>query len=745
MKFIVLFFILVTFELNFSQSRNYFTIDNIYEMLGNLKTTEKDLQTIVDCLSTAFRDGYSFNQIAKNPPQPSFNSSYYIKVDIQEELKKVNLKNVTMFQFYQQIKLLFDRLSDKHLSINMKKIPLKDILFIDPVKLVIKQDDNNKTRIFGEIKIDKEEYQYFKNNDTIFNMIEKNKEIPIKEINGKDPFDYITYFGGDYERFRSPHACFRVKFFYNNRNFNFQIFPLDKGNLTDLTFTYDNGDSFTTNYMVYSEKSISLVQISENIKLFFDNIVKNLEKKDDIKKNNIFKDLFIIKNNQMYINLFDEDNFAMNRESETVSLASNNYWTYNYNNFIACRVDDKKKINMFGLTSYSNNTDITFMLTIRECTKLFDKNNYPIILVNVLNGGGLVYNSQFLLEALSPNVELNLYARQRDTDVIQDNEITEQMAISFASADDCKPFGTYKEMLKNKQFVDYGNSVNDTLLSPIIFNGKDFRALINELKESLKNRRKPTEILVYTDGFSYSAASLLLKHLQYYGGGITVGYFVNPNLDSIPFDSSLSPSSVNSDEILKSLNPKGYDTLSKNYGFSMTMTGTQTFFSEKDYQVPLEFLVTPVDEKVNLYINKDLKNPQDLMDSSIYEPFVDEALKYFEKYKTQCNPNNKKLLLITSECDGKFKEHVHGGYECDENGFWTKNCVPSYCDIGYIFDFEKKECIENVCNPNNNVLVFLIILIIIIVLSITASVFVFIVIKQKGRSENQGLLETDTI
>ena len=105
---------------------------------------------------------------------------------------------------------------------------------------------------------------------------------------------------------------------------------------------------------------------------------------------------------------------------------------------------------------------------------------------------------------------MNLYARQRDTDVIQDNEITEQMAISFASADDCKPFGTYKEMLKNKQFVDYGNSVNDTLLSPIIFNGKDFRALINELKESLKNRRKPTEILVYTDGFSYSAASLLL-------------------------------------------------------------------------------------------------------------------------------------------------------------------------------------------------------------------------------------------
>ena len=59
-----------------------------------------------------------------------------------------------------------------------------------------------------------------------------------------------------------------------------------------------------------------------------------------------------------------------------------------------------------------------------------------------------------------------------------------------------------------------------------------------------------------------------------------------------------------------------------------------------------------------------------------YDKFINESFKKFEKYKTQCNPNNKKLVLLTNKCDGKFlNKYTHGGYKCGDNGYWTEECI----------------------------------------------------------------------
>ena len=75
---------------------------------------------------------------------------------------------------------------------------------------------------------------------------------------------------------------------------------------------------------------------------------------------------------------------------------------------------------------------------------------------------------------------------------------------------------------------------------------------------------------------------------------------------------------------------------------------------------------------------------------------MEEAHYIFEKYKTQCNPKNKKLLFNTDECifDNSI---IHGGYECGDDGKWSKICVPSYCDDGYVYDIKKNKCIEEIC------------------------------------------------
>ena len=54
--------------------------------------------------------------------------------------------------------------------------------------------------------------------------------------------------------------------------------------------------------------------------------------------------------------------------------------------------------------------------------------------------------------------------------------------------------------------------------------------------------------------------------------------------------------------------------------------------------------------------------------------------------------NNKKLYLIDDKCDTSFAKHTHGGHECGSDGKWDlTKCVPTYCDLGYIFDHLKNK------------------------------------------------------
>ena len=220
--------------------------------------------------------------------------------------------------------------------------------------------------------------------------------------------------------------------------------------------------------------------------------------------------------------------------------------------------------------------------------------------------------------------------------------------------------------------------------------GKQYKEQINAIKKNLKNPRKPTDIIVFTDGFSYSSADIFLKYFQYYGGGITVGYFSNPNLENKLFDSGLSPSLVIDNYLLNILSPEGFKPF--NNGFNLQIPGVHTFYSPDNMSVPLEFEVAPVDEIVDIY---------EKFDDSNYDIFIEVAKKIYLKYNSanNCNVNNKKIVLVTSECDGKFgNKYTHGGFLCGDDGKWTKVCVASYCDVGYIFDYNKKECIVDVCS-----------------------------------------------
>ena len=217
---------------------------------------------------------------------------------------------------------------------------------------------------------------------------------------------------------------------------------------------------------------------------------------------------------------------------------------------------------------------------------------------------------------------------------------------------------------------------------------KEFRETIN--KKYSKNVKKPTDIIIFTDSFSYSAASTLIKGFQKTGGAITVGYFGNPKIEGLDlFDSSQSNSAI-----LNFEDTNAYNNLQNN-GF---IVGGITFLESFDYfyeynkleQTPDEYNLNPVDYRVDIYSE---------YNHELYDKFINEAQKIHYNFNKNfmCNYNNKRLLLRHDDClkNNMPNKYTHGGYQCGSNNKWDKTkCIPFFFFFGYYFDNNKKQCVQ---------------------------------------------------
>ena len=206
--------------------------------------------------------------------------------------------------------------------------------------------------------------------------------------------------------------------------------------------------------------------------------------------------------------------------------------------------------------------------------------------------------------------------------------------------------------------------------------------------------KKPTEIIIFTDGYSFSCTSTLITGLQTYGAAIIVGYNSRPDLEKKYFDASQSNSGVTTYEGLSVT-----ENLA-NLNYSISITNVELFNpnDKNNPKTPYEFSVNPVDEIAEIYR---------YYDDEIYDRFINEANKIFKKYNDledgECNPDNKYLFYETEDCDSKLNiENAHGGYLCGTDGKWDKNnCLAAYCDDGYILNDERTKCIKDLCEEIN--------------------------------------------
>ena len=121
-------------------------------------------------------------------------------------MKKVETNNRKFYEFYQEIEKILTSTRDLHFNIYAHQTP-KGIKFGQyfvtlPFNFYIKKDKNDTHRIF--IK----KNRYFNSTDkSSKEFINTHLDIPLKAINGIDPFDYIQNWS-KYRQTKNPHAQF---------------------------------------------------------------------------------------------------------------------------------------------------------------------------------------------------------------------------------------------------------------------------------------------------------------------------------------------------------------------------------------------------------------------------------------------------------------------------------------------------------------------------------------------------------
>ena len=631
------------------------SVDDALDEIRKTNKSESDSKKLLNNLINIV-ERYVYLDIIKKPPQPKEN--YFNTVDLVEKLKNVNSEERPLYDLYRDINLIISECQDNHFTFVYNKeiaygYKLNQLFFVSPIEYEI-----TKNGVYG-----KPSYLYTVFDEDIINQIKEKEGTKISKINNLDPLEYIQKINKGFLQCKSPQAQFVLNM-DKMVSFSLSEYQFEKGELNDITILYEDSFNLKYNFTIGFAKKTNKQFF--NYFEHFKPIPGSYLTIPDIAKS------FMKKNN-----LFMETNAQIKWDKEI---------TNKNGKAIKCKIDSNKGMNVIYQESFSFDDSIEVVNILIKCFNNFYKNDYPIVIIENMNGGGSTFICDYLIALVNLNKPLTEYSSFRNNDDVKKYIGATQ---AYRTLDTCE-VKKADYFFDNLETDDYGVDEHGQKIkhyrSQIFSATSTNRTLIEMFKKSIKSKiKKPHEIIIFTDGYSFSAASDFIKTTYLAGGAIIVGYNGNPNFET--FDSSQNPASV-----INTGNYKTVDSVSQtieDLGFSLYYTYKEYFDInyEGNPQIPLEFQIHEIDERFEFY-----KKYSD----DYYNDFLEEAHYIFEKYKTECNPKNKRLLLITDECvfDNSM---MHGGYECGSDGKWSKTCVPSYCDNGYIYDSKTNTCIEDIC------------------------------------------------
>ena len=448
-----------------------------------------------------------------------------------EKFDEIETKNQNVFDFYKKYSDTIGYLKDFHIKpfINTTKYPFHNYFWSCPIKFNIIKNSEGIIEVYLQYILKEENYEKIKNGKQTLEMLKNNVKIPVKSINGKKPIDYIQDFGGPSFNTKSKSASYSFKL---NKLYSTQSFiPIPNKNDLKLKIEYDNNDIIDTEFLIHNNLEEEQEE-NHRLNFIYKKFSEYYQKQLEIDSQNIYKKL---KSVDYYFNQFKrlnkyeiDDLFSLKIKNENIKEVK---WTIegkdsNDKTYFQCLVDESRKANVIKLFTFFIEVlkDYDYILdTYEKCIFLFDKNTYPIIVImDNLFPGGITAFSDFVLNTISPLFTghfLHSFSESNSNKIL----INMECFINNTNPVTCKKY-TNDNKQKSYNFrkeVDYGNGIKEYYLLPFVTIEKE---RIKNIKKKLKNPKRPTEIIIFTDGFSYSAGSGFIKGIQKNGAGIIVEF-----------------------------------------------------------------------------------------------------------------------------------------------------------------------------------------------------------------------------
>jgi len=362
------------------------------------------------------------------------------------------------------------------------------------------------------------------------------------------------------------------------------------------------------------------------------------------------------------------------------------------NKYVQCTTTDTMNGIVFSTFSTETPEDIDVFLTeASDCIKEFDNNKNPIFILLLQNGGGYDVISTVVRSWLLPTSDSRYIKAVKKTDTNKELARTYYgRGISDIETCNLLESSQFDEFWSKTEVDDFGKGALHVRTQKFI---DDYYGTMKELKEYglVKNPRKPTDVIVVTDGYCFSACSYFANSVAEVGSAIVAGIGAT-NIGDEKFVSSQCPSNVASP--LHGFFPK-LATNAQKYGIQVGVTLGETFHPQRDLnvtQIPRDYTISRIDANLG-----------DFFVSFDVQELVQKGLELHQSYQEKCNPDNQRLFMYTGECNSGDENAKQMGYACGTDGKWnTSDCRVAICKPGYIVDFEGNSCMRNYCEEVSN-------------------------------------------
>jgi len=634
-------------------------IKKVKDCFNSLTVPKAFTDGIVDTL-TVIEDFYPYVEISMHPP-----SDYFPTVNFTEGIESLaklfeGKTEIPLKDVIRPVQKFIKSFRDGHFSLSFDNTsdfenPFAAVATAFPFNW----DLGNVTDKKAEVFLTPSDASSMVFDEDTLKLITSHKNVAVKYVDEQPAYYYFVSFFGDYDDMKSRQGSLQATRYMSTHAFRILNFPLeDEVLFGNHTVEYEDGETFTF-YLVYVNRGN----------------LKGTRSND--------------------FDMHPISTYTLDQEMEMLRFLKNykpkaiRGRDLRDNKFIPC--GHENGMNYLKVDTFSPSDTEAYANEFFACLAQIDQNTDPITVVFPMNGGGSLVLEQLMEYALTPDYDFRMYAAVRKGPKELASKIfvdSAEYIKALADIDNnCGSFDTLEDRQRMWNATEedvFGDIVHRRTKKYFVTQKKSYAEYADK---ALKNVRKPTDFILATDGYCFSACSIFVLNTIRKGSGIVTG-FGEANPGDTKFVAAQCPSSV--------IGPNTYfDTkeICEKYGlsFQATLFESYNISAEAKETTPGDFEIFHIDKHSGY--NKGV------------EPNISEMIPYLksvrEEFQTKCNPLNKRLFFVNDDCKSKVTDPnaLAVGYACGSNGEWDKNtCKISSCKIGYAVDFDKNKCVENICD-----------------------------------------------